>query len=149
MKLLFLIFFLFSFRALASLGDREDSIQRDSAAMKGVRRNATTPAGKNFTVREIQNGGNTIKEFLSPQGVIFAVSWRGLSHPDLSILLGSYFNEYKNSRAALQKKKGRSAKIQVQSNNIVVEHSGHMRDVRGRAYIPNLIPNNVSVEDLQ
>jgi hypothetical protein len=35
------------------------------------------------------------------------------------------------------------------SANIVVEKEGHMRDVKGRAYLPSAIPDGVTLEDLQ
>ena len=73
----------------------------------------------------------TVKEYLSPNGTVFAVSWRGPRPPDLSQLLGSYFAEYQTAAAAPHAQRGH---LLVQTENLVVETSGHMRDLRGRAY---------------
>jgi hypothetical protein len=32
---------------------------------------------------------------------------------------------------------------------VVVERWGHMRDLHGRAYLPALLPDGVTVDDLQ
>ena len=69
---------------------------------------------------------------------------RGL--PDLSQLLGSYFAEYQTAAAAQRAQRQR---LLLQTEHLVVETSGHMRDLRGRAYVPALLPPGVSADEIQ
>jgi hypothetical protein len=101
-----------------------------------------------YTVRTTQSDTTSVREFISPSGVVFAVAWSGLAAPDLSILLGSYKNEYESALKNTPRKHGRRSRS-VQSNRVVVEHWGHMRNLGGRAYDPSLVPGGVSIEEVQ
>ena len=37
----------------------------------------------------------------------------------------------------------------VETNRIVVEKWGHMRNLQGRAYVPALIPAGVSIDEIK
>ena len=107
------------------------------------------PASSNpaYTVEQISTpAGVTVNEYLSPNGTVFAVSWRGPRPPDLSQLLGSYFAEYQTAAASAHAQRRPSF---IQSENLVVETGGHMRDLRGRAYVPALLPPGLSADDIQ
>ena len=137
--------------ARAALGDRMESVEADRAQLKATRkaavvRQASAGASASYTVQELDLDGTVVREFVTNDGVVFAIAWRGLSRPDLSQLLGSYYGTYKAARAALPRAQRQSV---VQSNNLVVRHGGHMRDLRGQAVLSNLVPDGVSVGDLQ
>ena len=122
--------------ALGALGEQEDSVERDRQVLKGTR---VTLENDAFTVHQITTGGTILKEYVSHQGVIFGVSWRGRVHPDLSIILGSYYSEYQNTLEALPKKKGRVPPV-FKTSSFHIEKAGHMGDLTGRAFVSNLIP---------
>jgi hypothetical protein len=103
--------------------------------------------GINYSIYTNQVGGNQIKEYVSTTNVIFAVTWAGLSHPDLSIVLGSYWTEYSKS-VKKEATKGNRRSSKVSTANIVVQKNGHMRQVTGKAYIPALLPSGVSANDI-
>jgi hypothetical protein len=143
------LFFLPSL-ALATLGEHSDSVSVDSHALKGARRLTQLSTQQNlFTIHEIAVPGSTVKEYVAADGLVFAVTWRGMSRPDLSVLLGSYFTEYQD--AASEQIEGRAVRgpLAVQSSSVVVHHHGHMRDIQGEAYIPDRVPAGVRVEDLK
>jgi hypothetical protein len=129
----------------ASLGDRVDSIDRDQRTLHGMRK---LRRETQFTVHEINSKGHLVQEFVSPDGIVFAVTWKGVSQPDLSVLFGTYFNEYRNASTRQKRPKGR-VPIVLETSNIVVERFGHMRDVRGRAYVPDLLPEGVTPEEIR
>ena len=129
----------------AALGEREDSVEKDRQLLGGTR---ITMENSEFTVHQITTGGTILKEYVSPQGIIFGVSWRGRVHPDLSILLGSYYLEYQNALEINPKKKGRGSSV-LKSSNFHIEKSGHMRDLTGRAFVSNLIPKGLTDEVVQ
>ncbi len=101
-----------------------------------------------FTVRSVQSDTTSVREFISPSGIVFAVVWNGISHPDLSILLGSYNDEYQRALKSEARIHGRRSRS-IRRDRVVVEHWGHMRNLSGRAYDPTLIPGGVSLEDIQ
>ena len=123
-------------RASAALGQPVRSVEGDRIMMQGELK---IIPGEGFTVHQIATkAGITVKEYASADGVVYGVSWRGPVMPDLSQLLGSYFAEFQ--RAAAAQAPYRRRHIMVHTQKLVVETSGHMRDLRGRAYLPALLP---------
>ena len=131
--------------ASATLGESADSVESDRKALSAVRRATTARAG--YTVHEVVSDANTVREYISSSGVVFAIAWNGLSHPDLSPLLGSYTGEYRHALRQTPRKPGRRS-LQVKAKGVVVEKWGHMRNLQGRAYVPALIPPGVSVDEI-
>lgn len=101
----------------------------------------------NYTIHKLTYDETAIKEFSLPSGTVFAVSWRGPSEPDLSQILGHYYDDYKSASKRNHAQHNRSPRI-LKSKTIVVEKFGHMRDIRGRAYILNLLPKDFTPEDI-
>jgi hypothetical protein len=136
-----------AFPARASLGGDTATIQADQLHMQGTR---TTKAAESYTVHEIQAAtGTVVREYLSPEGKVFAVAWNGPWLPDLRQLLGGYFEQY---RAAAQPQSGarRVRKpVMIDRPGLVVQVGGHIRAFSGRAYVPEMLPSGVRAEDIQ
>lgn len=99
-----------------------------------------------FTVHETQAAsGTTVKEFVSPSGVVFAITWRGPVMPDLKQALGRYFERY----TAADNHNGGLHRRMVNESDLVVQSSGRMRAFIGRAYVPQLVPAGVTVDQIQ
>lgn len=93
-------------------------------------------------------GPNAIREYINDDGVVFAVSWNGLNMPALDLLLGVHFTEFKIAAAMQSQNKGRRS-FNVEGPNIEVHTFGHMRDIRGIAFIKSLLPAGLKWEELQ
>jgi hypothetical protein len=149
--------------AMATLGGSAQSVAADQQAFGGQARTlsqpqssaaqqapdeqSAVPSNPAYIVEQITTPtGVTVNEYLSPGGTVFAVSWRGPRPPDLSQLLGSYFAEFQTAAAAPQAQRRH---LRIQTNDLVVETGGHMRDLRGRAYLPSLLPPDVSADEIQ
>ncbi|MDA8087326.1 MAG: DUF2844 domain-containing protein [Nitrospiraceae bacterium] len=132
--------------AQATLGGPAGSIKSDASALRGARRTVRTQ--KNYTIHEITTAAVTIREYVSPGGVVFGIAWNGIAYPDLTKLLGCYAGEYAEARRRMPRAHGRKP-LRVKTGNIVVEKWGHMRDLHGRAYVPALIPDGVSASDIR
>lgn len=170
-QLLFLSFVLSSL-AQATLGDRPNI----NSSFHGKARKQSQAIKAQYTEHVTEFEGISVKEYENTQGKVFAVLWRGPVKPDLEALLGSYNSEFqeadqKQRRAdrdqmkkfvALKNEVGvenakKSVKIglrsksygSVKSQNIVVQRSGHMRDLKGMAYIPSLVPAGFDLGDLK
>lgn len=133
-------------QALATLGKNAESVESDRKALSGVRR--ATMARNAYTVQEVVSDANTVREYISSAGIVFAIAWNGLTHPDLAPLLGSYAGDYQSALRQTPHRPGRRH-VQIKANRIVVEKWGHMRNLQGRAYAPDLIPSGVSVDEIK
>ena len=100
-----------------------------------------------YTVQETDAPGTTVREFISPDGKVFAVAWRGIVEPDLSVLFGDSYAEYQAEQA--KKQPSRERHESVNTTVLKVRRSGHVRDRRGVAYIPSLVPAGVDAGALE
>jgi hypothetical protein len=131
--------------AFAGLGGDAASVAADVAKMKGQAR-ATPVAG--YTMSEITlPSGTVVHEFVSSEGKVFAVSWKGMAVPDLSQTLGTYFAEY--NAAATATPHASHHNLTVQQTDLVVRTGGHMRNWYGQAYVLSLLPPNFSLDDIK
>ncbi len=132
-------------QAQATLGEGADSIARDAKALSAAKTVYSSHAV--YKVQTLSSDATEVREYLTPSGVVFAVTWNGLVHPDLSALLGSYAQEYRAAKEQLPRRHGRKS-TRVQSGQVVVETWGHMRNLQGRAYLPALIPEGVDTNEI-
>jgi hypothetical protein len=129
---------------LATLGENEASIVTDQKLVKASRRAVDV---QQYSLNEIQlESGTFVREYISAKGIVFAVAWQGPFLPDLRQLLGKYFATY--TSAAQGKPAGRGP-IQIDSPELVVQSRGRMRAFSGRAYIPQELPENFSIDTIQ
>ena len=135
--------------AHAGLGATTASIEPDRASMKGQLR-SRSEAG--YSVDEITTpAGTVVREYISPAGVVFAVSWYGPSMPNLQHTFGSYFTQFQTAvqaRRAQQSQLRGHNRLEIHTPSLVVHAMGHMRQYFGVAYVPALMPTNLSVSDL-
>jgi hypothetical protein len=130
----------------ATLGESADSVMTDRKVLTAVQ--ATTTTRNAYTIQEISSESVAVREYISPSGMVFGIAWNGLTHPDLTLLLGSYAGEYQKSVRQTPRKPGRRFS-QIKTDRIVVEKWGHMRNLHGRAYAPSLIPPGVNVDEIK
>jgi hypothetical protein len=130
--------------ASATLGAEGASTEADRASMGGSLRVLAGPA---YAIHEIETpSGTIIREYVSPTGRVFAIAWEGPSIPDLRQALGNYFERY---TAAAAGKQAGQPQVEVREPDLVVQARGHMRAFSGRAYLPELMPDRVTVEQLR
>ena len=130
----------------ATLGEPAASVEADRTAYQAIRR--TVPFRTGYSVQEIVSDAATIREYVSPDGTVFGVAWNGLTHPDLRPLLGAFYDEYRQVRQQTPREPGRRF-LHLHGARIVVEKWGHMRDLRGRAYVPSLVPSGVDTDEIK
>jgi hypothetical protein len=133
--------------ALAALGGDVSSVQEDQAQMKGTLKTTEAQA---YTVHEITTAGNTVvKEYVSPAGKVFAITWRGQFIPNMQQLLGTYFDQYAQAAKAQRESHPGHRPLNIQQPGLVFQNGGHMRSYVGRAYVPDMVPQGVNVDALQ
>lgn len=132
--------------ARGALGGDVSTIQADQIHMQGTRR--IIPADS-YTVHEIQAATGTLREYISPQGIVFAVAWHGPWLPDMRQIMGSYFEQYSQAAESHHSAGLRRRPVMVEQPGLVIESGGHLRSFAGKAYIPDMLPTGVRAEDIQ
>jgi len=130
--------------AFAVLGENVSSVTADQARLKASVRMVPHQF---YSVQEMRTpSGSTVRQFISPAGMVFAVSWQG-SAPDLQQLLGTYFDELESAATSDPSRRGRG--MHVDDGDLVVDTGGHMRFVTGRAFLRSKLPAQVASDDIR
>jgi hypothetical protein len=133
--------------AFAGLGQDVSSVQADQLHMQGSLRTTQSQA---YTVHEIRSAtGVVVREYVSASGKVFAVAWQGPWLPDMRQVLATYFEQYQQAaQTQLNSHAGRRPLL-IQQPGLVVQSGGHMRSFAGRAYVPAMMPQAVSAEEIR
>ncbi len=130
--------------AWARLGESAATIETDRQQLSGE---IQTFAKTGFNVSEITSpDGTKLREYVAPDGTVFAVAWNGTHAPNLASLLGSYYAEYRAAAASGPFPLHRSS---VRTPHVFVETGGPMRALWGRAIVPSLLPQGVSEDAIK
>ena len=122
-----------------------------SAAVPAAKMQAVTPVAPSslYTLHEVQlENGTSVREYATPAGIVFAVSWQGPVLPDLRALLGNYFNTFKLETERVRITGRRGGPVSIDHADLVVQSSGRMRNFFGHAYAPTLIPAGLNIKDV-
>jgi hypothetical protein len=132
---------LLSSSAFGVLGADVSTVQADGARMKAA---VQVIPGMSYSVHQMRDpNGTTVREFVSPAGQVFAVSWQGPYTPDLRQLLGEYFDKYMSAAKSSQPMHRR---VHLETGDLVFESGGHMRFIVGRAYLRSKLPEGVTTD---
>jgi hypothetical protein len=129
--------------AFAALGGDTASVLADRDQTQGT---LHISAAAGFSVHEITTRSGTVREYLTPGGKVFGLAWRGPFMPNLQQYLGAYFAQYVQAASAPH---AGHRHMNVELPGLVVHSSGRMRSFYGRAWAPDLIPQNVSTDDIK
>jgi hypothetical protein len=141
--------------AFASLGGNLSSVVADQIQFQGSLKSAQM---ESFTVHEIRvqtgvqaaaSAGAVIREYISPAGTVFAVTWQGDRLPNMRQLLGSYFQEFVNAVKQQSSLHPGRRPLQIVQPDFVVQMNGHVRFYSGKAYLPGMLPPSVKPEAIQ
>jgi len=130
--------------AWAVLGDNAASVDSDAQALNGQH---VIVAKAGFNLHQItMQDGSTVNEYVSPAGTVFAISWKSHFMPNLNQLLGSYLT---NLQQGQRTQWIRRRAVTIQGNDFVLTSFGRMGSFQGRAYVPSLVPANLTAEVVQ
>lgn len=130
----------------AVLGEYESSVSLDQQVLRGERREEVR-AG--YKVDQITSAdGTVVKEFVSPAGLVFGITWQASHMPNLQQLLGSNLTELQQALQS-QARRHSGGPLIVRTDKLVLVSGGHMRSFHGHAYVPSLVPKNVTTEVVQ
>jgi hypothetical protein len=127
--------------AWATLGEYEGSVGLDQQVLHGEYREEVRAGYKLHQITT--SDGAVIREYISPDGKVFAIAWQSRMLPNLRQLLGSYFPRVKQAAEA---KVQRGGPLVINTADFVYFSGGRMKNFYGNAYVPSLFPKNVTPE---
>jgi len=131
----------------AALGEYESSVSLDERALKGTDRQETRPGYRLHLISAAD--GSVVKEFVSPEGLVFGVAWQSPRMPNLQQLLGSSITELQVALGSRTPRPPSRAPLIVRTPKLVFMSGGHLRSFHGYAYLRSLVPAGVSPEVVQ
>jgi len=138
-----LILILAHIPAWAVLGQNEATVTTDQQQMKSEDHVQDLQA---YKVHELTTAnGPTVREYVSPQGVVFGIAWQGRSMLNVTGFLGTYVENLQTatpSQTQIRHLRG----VTVKTSDFVFTNFCRMRICTGKAYVPSLVPNNISAE---
>jgi hypothetical protein len=133
----------FSPRAHAALGADVSAVANDQARLRAslqVRQNL------HFAVHELSAPtGIKVREFVAESGKVFAVSWSGGWHPNLRDIMGEHYDRFIAGTRGRRMARG---PVRIELPGMVVVMGGHQRAFFGHVYLTDLLPTDVSPQDL-
>ena len=131
--------------AWAGLGEPVESVQRDHVALRGATVKVTPRA--RAQVHEIATAeGATVREYVSPDGIVFATTWSGPVMPDLKVVLAGHHAEY---MASAQARRGNHHVLALDTQGLVLRVVKLPRGMAGSAHVPALVPAGMDLSDIR
>jgi hypothetical protein len=145
------LFLLFSsvHSSFAALGGEEESVQSDQTKILGAKAARSTTPHQNYRLHEMKQKNLTVHEFVTKDGRVFAVTWRGPVHPDFSILFGDYFQDFQKAREIAHEQGIRRRSGILESGDVHVEYGGHMAAQIGRAWVKSIVPTGFDTNEIR
>ena len=132
----------------AALGGDVASVEADRVHIQGALTNIVRT--DRYTLHEMRSStGTTIREYVSPDGKVFAVSWKGPFLPDLRQVLGDYFAEYQTEARRVREGRRARGPLAIDTGDLTVVASGHTRSFTGRAIANRLMPAGFDKNTIQ
>jgi hypothetical protein len=101
----------------------------------------------NYEVHELASTtGTTVREFVGPDGKVFAVSWSGGWRPNLRDIMGVHYDRFIDSTRGKRRSAGLA---RIELPGLVVVMGGYLRTSFGQAYLTDLLPTGVQPQDLR
>lgn len=114
---------------------------------KTVISSASSTASNYVTRDTLLATGTRVCEYVSSNGIVFAVAWEGPVLPDMKALLGMHFDTMV-AESARSPVAGRSP-MAVSRPEVVIHSGGHMRAFEGSAWIPGELPRGFTADDVR
>ena len=130
--------------ARATLGEDLSSVETDRLQLQATAHHVNHGF---YTVHEIATpNGVLVREYASPAGQVFAVTWHGPFMPNLRQVLGVHFDELGKAQ---EKSRGGLGHASARTDKVAYVSNGRLRSFHGSAYLIHGLPSGVSLNDIQ
>ncbi len=135
----------------AELGGDANTVAADQRQMQGAGR--IVRMSLDYAIHEYEaNSGTLVREYVSPDGKVFGVAWRGPFLPDFQQIFGAYYQQFAQGAEASRNagpRRSHNAPLTVEEPELVVHSAGHARAYAGFAYVPGLVPPGVDPKEIR
>jgi hypothetical protein len=135
--------------AHAVLGGDAGTIAVDQARLHGVRLQAVATSAPVATHEITLADGSSIRQFVTPDGIVFAVAWSTRFKPDLNALLGVHAATYAQAASDAMKAAGIRRHAELRRGDLVVQSTAHLNAHVGRAWLQSLVPAGARLDALR
>ena len=136
--------------ASAALGGDVSSVVADQQRMQAT---SAVQSNSKYSVREITTPyGTVVREYVSPAGKVFGVTWRGSFLPDFQQILGGYYGAFAKAAQdakTAQPRRSHNEPLSVVQPDFVMHSVGRTREYAGHAYVPGIIPPGVDAQEIR
>jgi Protein of unknown function (DUF2844) len=134
--------------AWAVLGEDLASVHADQLRL-GAARHQQVQLTMQVHVLSLPDG-SSIRQYATPDGRVFAVSWNTRFKPRLDQLLGRHFATYaEGGRLAQAQRPGVAHSARIARGDLVVETVAHLQAHVGRAYLRSQLPAGTAPDALR
>ena len=141
-----ILFFMPACPAFAALGEHESTICAESVRMHAQRAVSAKPA---YSITDLRTGdGSKVRQYISENGMVFAVSWNTLYKPDLSTLLGVTYSAYVAAAHNAAKRQGIQRNFRHESLDVVVQSTSHLNIFSGFAFRLSMLPKGFNLNTI-
>jgi hypothetical protein len=100
-----------------------------------------------YAVHELEAPtGAKVREFVADTGKVFGVSWSGGWRPNLRDIMGVHYDRYIEATKGKRIARG---PVRIELPGMVLIMGGHQRAFFGQVYLTDLLPPDMSPEDIQ
>jgi hypothetical protein len=133
--------------AAAGLGGQVESVEADRVRF-AARMSSTVATGYAVHMLRMPNGG-VVREFTRPDGMVFAVAWRGPGRPDLRQLLGGPLFDRFQADNVMPAGRRTHMPLAASHADFVVQTGGRPGAFWGVAFLPQAAPTGFSPSSLR
>ena len=138
---------LLSLGAMAELGGTVQTVQADQQKLQGTR---TVIARTAYQVHEIKTPTNAVvREFVAPNGKVFAVTYEGRFPGESNAILGAYSSQIAAAKQATPGHAHVAGTVHLESGYLRYRAAGHLGYFSMRALVSNAVPSGVTMEEIQ
>jgi hypothetical protein len=131
--------------AEAGLGEPTASVARDHAAIHGA--TLSVIKTEKYDVHETTTeNGTRMRQYVNRSGTVFGVTWSGSTMPNLKLVLGTRYQRY---LAAASVHRTNHHLMNISEGDFVLHIRKMQRGITGTAYVPSLVPADVSATDIR
>lgn len=135
--------------ASAVLGGDDSTIAGDQMRLQGTRHPAAVSSAQVRTHEITLADGSSIRQFVTPGGIVFAVAWSTRFKPDLAALLGAHAASYAAAASEAMRAPGIRRHVELRRGDLVVQSTAHLNSHVGKAWLQSLVPEGVRVDALR
>ena len=128
--------------AEATLGDDATSVRANQGHLGCELRVEKVASGERHVLA--LSNGTVIRQYLSPAGVVYAVTWHGPRMPNLQEIFGGYAAQLSQR----DRIRGGRHNMTLDGTNFMMRATGHGHTFAGRAWVPSLVPAGVDLNAL-